>query len=91
MPGRIAIEPCEICGRETTPRTYYSFGASREIINYLASPQVTPNPDFFEIAICGTDLHLIHKIRREHPEAKPTQLVEAASNYRSQFPIESNR
>lgn len=87
----IIIGHCNICMRdsETIRLTRYSFNEPKRIIDWDSKKIESNNPRALNIVICGTDLNLIAKIRRESKtKISPSQLLERAKIYRNMYPIQ---
>lgn len=84
------IGACDICKRSTVPIKQYGFGVKKKVINWgdKRNP-ISDNPDALSIVICGTDMNLVARIKREQPDLKPREIYEFAASYREVNPIQS--
>lgn len=79
---------CSICRRHNIKVKSYSFNAPKEIIDWNSDTLISENPNALTIVICGTDLNLIARIKREGgSRMSPQQILDKAIEYRKMKPI----
>ena len=80
---------CDICKRNNAKLAHYRFNEPKQIVNWSSDIVVKDNPNALQIAICGTDMNLVARIKREIKNLSPRQIVEKARKYRIMHPIKA--
>lgn len=85
----IIIGQCDICNRssDTIRLTSYGFNEPKQLVDWNANPIVSDNPNALEINICGSDMNLVARIKRESGKLSPKQILDRAIEYRTTNPI----
>lgn len=80
---------CHICKRNSleVSLTSYGFNEPKQLIDWNAKTVVTENPNALQIIICGTDLNLVAKIKRETNNLSPSQILCIAIKYRNSHSV----
>ena len=78
---------CSICNRGNIKAYKYSFNEPKQLINWNATKILSDNPRALEIIICGSDMNLVARIKKEARSLSPKQILEKAREYRKLNPI----
>lgn len=86
---KVIIGRCSICNRgsDTIRLAPYGFNEPKQLVDWNANPIVSDNPNALEIKICGSDMNLISRIKRESNKLSPKQILDRAVEYRITNPI----
>lgn len=78
---------CDICKRDNVRLSHYRFNEPKQIVDWNSSMPVKDNPNALQIAICGTDMNLISRIKKESSGLSSKQILDRAKEYRAVNPI----
>lgn len=80
---------CNICNRGNVKVYKYSFNEPKQLLDWNATNIISDNPHALEIIICGSDMNLVAKIKREAKSLSSKQILEKAKEYRVMHPIKA--
>jgi hypothetical protein len=82
---------CSVCKRSNLQLREYSFKQPKHIVDWQTNEILRENPNYLTVVLCGTDMHLVGRIKRQSSRLTPKQILDKAIIYRNERPIKPIR